>query len=314
VPEVRAEIVPAWAFRLPRGSLDGLARMRGGVLHRLVPGLEGELAHVRAAQTAPQSVVVGAEARTRASASAALARMRFALGVDDDLRPFHERFRHDPLIGRALRSRHSYRVIRQPDPFVALAWTIAEQKIEFTRAVEIQRRIVFGLGRRCPQSGLWAPPDAATVARTSPAFFQSLELGAPRARPLVHAAREVAAGRIDLDPAGDHERAWRRLLALPGIGPWTVEMTALTGQGRYDQVPAGDLGLLKLVGRLRGGNPRVRATEDEVRAFFAPYAPWAGLAALVLSGKTDLKSRLPRTQGARWAPPVGDRGHRQARI
>jgi 3-methyladenine DNA glycosylase/8-oxoguanine DNA glycosylase len=37
---------------------------------------------------------------------------------------------------------------------------------------------------------------------------------------------------------------------------------------------------MKLVGRLRGGDPRARATEEEVERFFEPYAPWAGLAGL----------------------------------
>jgi 3-methyladenine DNA glycosylase/8-oxoguanine DNA glycosylase len=89
----------------------------------------------------------------------------------------------------------------------------------------------------------------------------------------------VASGRADLR-AADHERAWRRLRAIPGIGPWTVEMLALYGQGRHDAIPAGDLGLLKLVGRLAGGDPRERATEDEVRERFARYDRWAGLASL----------------------------------
>ncbi len=98
------------------------------------------------------------------------------------------------------------------------------------------------------------------------------------------AAREVAAGRADLsDP--DHERAWRRLRAIPGIGSWTIEMLALYGQGRYDQLPAGDLGYLRVVGRIATGNPRARVTEDEVRAFFAPYEGWAGLAGAHLLGK-----------------------------
>jgi 3-methyladenine DNA glycosylase/8-oxoguanine DNA glycosylase len=57
-------------------------------------------------------------------------------------------------------------------------------------------------------------------------------------------------------------------------------MLALAGQGRNDQVPAGDLGLLKLVGRLRsGGDPHAIARESEVRELFAPYGRWAGLAA-----------------------------------
>lgn len=58
-------------------------------------------------------------------------------------------------------------------------------------------------------------------------------------------------------------------------------MLALTGQGRLDQLPAGDLAYLKLVGRRRsGGNPWARATEEEVVELFAPYEPWAGLAGL----------------------------------
>jgi len=90
---------------------------------------------------------------------------------------------------------------------------------------------------------------------------------------MVKVAREVASGRADLER---HEPAWRRLRSIPGVGPWTVECLALHGQGRDDQLPAGDLAYLKLVGRLaRLGR---RATEEEVRAFFEPYSPFAGLA------------------------------------
>jgi 3-methyladenine DNA glycosylase/8-oxoguanine DNA glycosylase len=64
-----------------------------------------------------------------------------------------------------------------------------------------------------------------------------------------------------------------------------VEMLALYGQGRYDQIPAGDLGYLRIVGRLSSGSPRTVATEDEVRAFFEPYGEWAGLAGVHLLRK-----------------------------
>ena len=275
--EVRRTVRPRWVFRLPGGSPDGVLRRRGSVLERLIH-VDGEPVVVRVAQPARDEVLFGARAGCRDAAEEAIARMRFALGVDDDLRPFHDRFRSDPLIGASVRRRPWLRIRRRPEPFEALAWAITEQLIEFERAVAIQRRMVGRLGRRCPETGLRDLPAAERVAGTAPALLQSLDLSAGRALSLRRAAREVARGRADLR-APDHERAWRRLLAIPGIGPWTVEMLALHGQGRHDQLPAGDLNLIKLVGRLATGSPHARATEAEVRALFAPYDGWAGLAA-----------------------------------
>jgi 3-methyladenine DNA glycosylase/8-oxoguanine DNA glycosylase len=211
--------------------------------------------------------------------------MRFALGVDEDLRAFHRRFARDELIGRSLARRPWLRVRRRPEPFEALAWAVCEQLIEYERAAAIERRLLSALGRRwLGWDGAASPlrdlPTPDALAGTAPARLQSFDLAASRALTLVRAAREVANGRVDLH-SPDHERGWRRLRAIPGIGPWTCEMLALHGQGRHDQVPAGDVGLLKLVGRLSsGGDPYARAQEHEVRDFFAPYEEWAGLAAM----------------------------------
>jgi 3-methyladenine DNA glycosylase/8-oxoguanine DNA glycosylase len=246
------------------------------VLERLLH-VEDRPVVVRVAQTAPDAVLFGAWAVDRVAAERAIARMRFALAVDDDLRPFHTRFRRDPLIGASVRRRPHLRIRRRPEPFEALAWAICEQLIESERAARIERRIVAWLGPRCGRTGLRDVPGARTLAGTAPALLESFDLAGRRAITLRRAAREVAAGRCDLH--AHHEPAWRRLRAIPGIGPWTLEMLALQGQGRYDQLPAADVGYLKLVGRLRsGGDPRARATEADVREVFAPYGEWAGLA------------------------------------
>jgi len=275
--------------------MDGVLRRRGGVLERLLHYEEDKPVVVRVAQTAPDTVLFGARARTRAAARYGIERMRFALGVDDVLGAFHRRFADDPLIGRSVRMRPWLRVGRRPEPWEALAWAVCEQLIEYERAVEIQRRVVARLGRRragwdgdgadpCGPRDLCDLPTPATLAGTAPALLESFDLAGVRALALTRVAREVARGRIDLRGA-DHERGWRRLRRIPGIGAWTVEMMALRGQGRHDQLPAGDVGLLKLVGRrLSGGDPRARAEEHEVRAFFAGYGEWAGLAAVHMQG------------------------------
>ena len=119
-------------------------------------------------------------------------------GVDDDLRPFYERFADDPVIGIAVRSRPHVRIHRRADPWEALAWSITEQLIELERALVIQRRLVVRLGRRCPHSGLRDMPTPAQVAALAPAELQSYDLAARRALALRRAAREIAAGRVDL--------------------------------------------------------------------------------------------------------------------
>ncbi|MDP9347089.1 MAG: hypothetical protein M3P44_15525, partial [Actinomycetota bacterium] len=151
--EVRREVRPVWPLRLPGGGMDGVLRRDGAVRQRLVH-VEDEPAIVRVAQPAADRVVFGATAERADVAEEAIARMRFAVGADDDLRPFYDRFRDDPLIGRSVRFRPHLRVRRRPDPFEALAWAICEQLIEFERAAAIERRIVWTMGRRCARTGL----------------------------------------------------------------------------------------------------------------------------------------------------------------
>ena len=295
----RVEVRPPWPFRLRlQGSLDAVQRVRGQVLVRALE-IDGAPAVVRVRQLARDRVLFGAQADARDVAEEAIARMRFATGVDDDLRPFHDRFRHDALIGAAVRANPYVRIRRRPDPFEVLVAAITEQLIELERAAAIQRRIIASLMPRCPDTGLRAFPGPKAVAGLAPARLQSFDLSAGRALAMVKAAREVAAGRVDLW-ASDHERGWRRLRAIPGIGPWTIEMLALYGQGRHDQIPAADLGYLKRVGRLLTGEPYARATEDEVREVFAPYAPWAGLAGAYFL-------TVPRPAGTRWSASAARR-------
>ncbi|HEV7937254.1 MAG TPA: hypothetical protein VGP18_04440 [Solirubrobacteraceae bacterium] len=285
--ELRVEVKPAGPFRLPSaGGMDGVLRSRRGVLERLLHK-DGEPVHVRVAQTAHDAVLFGARSPSAQAARYGIERMRFALGVDEDLSSFQREFARDPLIGRSIRERPWLRLMRRPEPFEALAWAICEQLIEYERAAAIQRRIVASMGPRWAgwedcERPLRDVPAPAAFAGAAPARLESFDLAGSRARLLVRVAREMTKGRLDLHDA-DHERAWRRLRAIPGVGPWTVEMLALHGQGRYDQLPAGDVGLLKYVGRsLSEGDPRACAGEDEVRAFFARYGPWQGLAALHL--------------------------------
>lgn len=291
---LEVEVRPPSPFRLPAfGGADRVMRVSGGVATRLLR-VDDSPVIVRAWQPSAARVVVRAEPvdpaavevpgsvphpalrpADRALLTLATERMRFALGVDDDLSEPYRRFRRDPLLGPLLRRRPHLRPRRRPWAWEALAWAIVRQLIESGRAAGIQRRIVGRWGVRLgrEREALRDVPPAGLIAGRAPAELESTGLALCRAVALRAVAREIAAGRCDpADPASD-----RRLLAVPEVGAWTVQCLGLFGRGDPDALPAGDLTYLKLVGRLaRLGR---RATVEEVEEFYAPYAPFRGLAA-----------------------------------
>jgi 3-methyladenine DNA glycosylase/8-oxoguanine DNA glycosylase len=112
--------------------MDGLSPVRGGVLHRLLHERDDggddsdQPVHIRVAQLSSGNVLIGARAADSELAERAIARMRRGLGVDLDLRAFHDEFRNDELIGTAVRSNPALRPAGRPDPFEALAWAVTE--------------------------------------------------------------------------------------------------------------------------------------------------------------------------------------------
>jgi 3-methyladenine DNA glycosylase/8-oxoguanine DNA glycosylase len=302
-------VTPIGHYRMPGAGRDGVVRRRGRALVRAIH--HGDECAVVAAWATGGGVRLRAQGPSREAAAYGLERMRYALNLDHDLAPFHARFKSDRLLGPILRRRPWLRPSRIADPFQALAWAITEQLIEVERAFAIQRRLTWRYGRRTTCGTLVDSPSAHTISRRAPAELQACDLSAGRSLALVLCAREVASGRVDL-ASPDHESGWRRLERIREIGPWTLEKLAFHGQGRDDQLPAGDLAYIKLVGRLAGLGRR--ATVDEVREWFAPYAPYEGLAGLylVVGGHALTEGRPPATvrggypvsrplrAGARW--------------
>ncbi len=145
-------------YRLPGAGRDGVLRRRGRALVRAIH--HGDECAVVAAWATGGSVRLRASGPSRDAAGYALERMRFALNLDHDLAPFHDRFKSDRLLGPILRRRPWLRPSRIADPFQALAWAITEQLIEVERALAIQRRLTWRFGRRSACGTLVDSPSA----------------------------------------------------------------------------------------------------------------------------------------------------------
>jgi 3-methyladenine DNA glycosylase/8-oxoguanine DNA glycosylase len=305
---VEVEVRPPSPYRMPRGSTDRTLRVRGGVATRLLH-VDGSPVLVRAWQPARKRVRFRAEAidpkrvsrppiaavpcrgaAKREQLEQAIERMRCALWVDVDLTDFYRRFRRDRLVGPLIRRMPGFRPQGRPWPWEALAAAVVGQLIEAQQAALIERRIAGRWGPRLGEGrmALRDVPGPAAIAGRAPAELESMDLVGKRAVALRLLARDVAAGRCRIeDPQGD-----KRLLATPQIGPWTVRCLGLFGRNELDSLPAGDLGYIKLVGRLAGRGRQ--ATIAEVEEFYAPYEPYRGLVgALTLAGLYRLVSQGP---------------------
>jgi 3-methyladenine DNA glycosylase/8-oxoguanine DNA glycosylase len=135
---------------------------------------------------------------------------------------------------------------RSPFVFDALTGAILQQRIAWRDATRAHRRLTAALGERAPgPPGLKLPLSARQWLALSGEDFRRAEVDGQRARALRAAARQAQGVDSAFDRSLDEARAV--LSAVPGCGPWTVEMTMAFGLGDPDAVILGDLHIPRLV-------------------------------------------------------------------
>jgi AraC family transcriptional regulator of adaptative response / DNA-3-methyladenine glycosylase II len=203
----------------------------------------------------------------------AISRCRRLLDLDADPVAVGDLLRADPVLDPLVGKAPGRRVPRTPDAAEFAVRAVLGQQVSTAAARTHAGRLAAEFGEPVddPAGGLSRLfPDSATLAQAGPGT-----LAVPRTRQATFAALTgaLAAGDLDLSAGGDWTEARRRLAALPGIGPWTVETIAMRALGDPDAFPATDLGV-KLAARELGlpAGPAALA----VRA--AAWRPWRAYA------------------------------------
>lgn len=229
-------------------------------------------------------VFAGAEARAElavdggnADAAAVATTVRRLLGLDQPVDRFEQAHAAHPQLGPLLARQAGLRVPCTATPFEALSWAITGQQISLGAAVSLRRKLLLATGLR-HSGGLACYPDAARVAALEAATLRAAGFSASKAQTLLTVSRLVADGQLPLDDwlaAPPAEEIRTRLLAVRGIGPWTVDYLLLRGYGWLDGSLHGDAAVRRGLGRLLGTTP----DEKAARAWLAPFAPWRALLA-----------------------------------
>ncbi|MEY3774800.1 MAG: hypothetical protein RLZZ129_1580 [Verrucomicrobiota bacterium] len=172
------------------------------------------------------------------------------------------------VTGRAgLRSSQTHSV------FDGLLWAIIGQQINFPFACLLKRRLIERTGTPLGD-GFFAPPTPEAVAALEPDELLPLQFSRQKADYLVNTSRLIASGRLDLAALTGMSatRAERTLLAIRGLGPWSVNYLMMRALGFADCVPLGDTGVtsgLQALFKLEH-RPDIDATR-RLMTVFSPY-------------------------------------------
>jgi AraC family transcriptional regulator of adaptative response / DNA-3-methyladenine glycosylase II len=217
----------------------------------------------------------GVERMSRETASFIHTAALRMLGLNNEVTTFEGRMARDEKLAPLFARRRGLRVPAIPTGFDGLCWAIIGQQINVKFAGALRREILNLAGERIGEMRTHPTPER--VVDIGAAQLARRRYSRSKAEYLVGAAREVAAGRLDIEglPDSSAVAAEKKLTAIRGSGTWTARYTMLRG-GFADCAPVGDSALATALQRLHVLDDR--PGPDAVHAMMQTFAPHRSLA------------------------------------
>ena len=188
--------------------------------------------------------------------------------LDTDIARINAHLAGDPVLGPLVGARPGLRVTRFPERFEAAVMIVLGQQVSLAAGRTFGGRLVRAYGGPGP-AGLWRFPSPARLAGAPVGELPAaVGITGARARTLSALAGAVRSG-LELQAGVDRSAIRRALLALPGIGPWTVEGLCVRALGDPDGFPASDLVLRRALGG---------ASAAQTEALAERWRPWRAYA------------------------------------
>ena len=228
--------------------------------------------------------------------AAAIQRSRALLDLDSDPHSVVDALGSDPLLGALVRAAPGRRVPGHVDGHELAVRAVLGQQVSLRGAATLAGRLVAEHGEPLERplgSVTHLFPAAGALADADP---ERLAMPRARARALLALTSALARGELALDTGAERSDARERLLALPGIGPWTAEYIAMRALRDPDAFMAADLGVRHALERLgEDGRPAAASALAERWRPYRAYAVQHLWASLDPPGRA---ARTPRSDGA----------------
>jgi AraC family transcriptional regulator, regulatory protein of adaptative response / DNA-3-methyladenine glycosylase II len=205
--------------------------------------------------------------------STAVSRCRRLLDLDADPQAVDDALSADPVLGSIVRAGPGRRVTGAVDGFETAVRVIIGQQVSVAGARTVAARLVAAAGRALATphpSVTHTFPGPEEILGADPSAFAMPEA---RRRAILALAAAVAADEIRIDPGVDPVDLEARLVALPGIGPWTSACVAMRALGNPDAFLPTDLGVRHALVRL--GHPDDAASIVRMAEHWRPWRAYA---------------------------------------
>ena len=243
--------------------------------------VNGQSTIVEISQSSKSPFLIHASSRPAFDRSRLRKIVNWLILSDLDLRPFYALAAPHPVMGPVVAALTGLKPLRPATLFEMAIIAITEQQLSLAAAFHIRMRIVRRFGT--PVDGLWVFPSPEILAAAPLGDLGACGLSHRKAEYARDLARSVVDGTLDLDALiGQSDFQIREsLLRNRGFGEWSVQYILTRGFGRPDCLPAGDVGLRRVVGAYLTGGRRLTAAQLE-RAL-SPFSPFRSLAAFYLA-------------------------------
>ena len=270
-------------FRAPFASEDVLSYLRG----RATPGVEsvgpghyrrsvdidGSRGIVEIALEDSGEMRLHAHLDSVAALAAVVRRSRHLFDLDADPGVISTHLSGDPKLRSTLAALPGLRVPGSFDGFELAVRAILGQQVSVRAATTLAGRLVAAFGEPMAQPDGPLTHYFPSPHRLTDAPIAQIGLPERRAATIATLAHAVASGDIVLDGTADMTETKTKLIALPGIGPWTVAYIAMRALRDPDSFLPSDLGIKHALTKL-GIDPKDNRDER--------WRPWRSYATLYL--------------------------------
>lgn len=203
--------------------------------------------------------------------------IRKILGLTQDVEKFEKTFKTHPVIGDLIKRSRGRRVPVMVSPFEALCWAIMGQQISVSAATSIRRRLIQLTGRKF-RGQIICHPTPAEIANRTMQELTLIGLSKTKANSVINISQRVTSGELDLsidNSPASREQLRETLLAIKGVGPWTVNYTLLRGYGWLDGSLHGDVAFRRNLQFLLKQKDSV--SDKQAEQWLLEFTPWRAL-------------------------------------